>query len=225
MRKRLYAEFASKLIIMVSINELKQRFIVRDVAPYGSCIVVPGDEFNPDWEAELDIDVIQTDFGDPAKPFTLIPLKGEKPSGIPVLPEKEKKAPEAKKHRVFNILAKEWSREDIERLLTRWPQVKGTARQKSELLAKEFPERKQNSIYQKYWSLQKKTKAESKVDKEKPKNLPARAEKIEPRRASTKEHVVRTDLADALAALVEAVGPENIQFSISIQIGSKTNTV
>jgi hypothetical protein len=29
------------------------------------------------------------------------------------------------------------------------------------------------------------------------------------------------DLPAALAALVEAVGPENIQFSVSIQIGSK----
>jgi len=38
---------------MVSVEELKERFVVRDVAPWGSCIVVPGKEFDPDWEAQL----------------------------------------------------------------------------------------------------------------------------------------------------------------------------
>ena len=60
------------------LEDLKLKFPVRDVAPYGNCIVVPGDEFDPDWEAELDeqgYSIIETDFGDPAKPVTLVKLK------------------------------------------------------------------------------------------------------------------------------------------------------
>lgn len=40
---------------MVSIEELTEKFgPVLEVAPWGSCIVVQGTEFDPDWEAELD---------------------------------------------------------------------------------------------------------------------------------------------------------------------------
>jgi len=61
---------------MVTIEELKNKYPVKDVAPYGSCIVVPGDEFDPDWEhylAEQGFKCFLTDLE--MKPVTLVRLK------------------------------------------------------------------------------------------------------------------------------------------------------
>jgi transposase-like protein len=38
----------------LDVEELKKRFSVRTVPPYGQCIVIPGSEFDPDWEVYLD---------------------------------------------------------------------------------------------------------------------------------------------------------------------------
>lgn len=37
----------------ITFEELAQRFPLRNVAPYGACVVVPGAEFDPDWEVAL----------------------------------------------------------------------------------------------------------------------------------------------------------------------------
>jgi hypothetical protein len=62
---------------MISIEELKQKYgPAVDVAPYGSCIIVPGSEFNPDWEAELGdqgIKVFLTSLNQ--RPVTLVQVK------------------------------------------------------------------------------------------------------------------------------------------------------
>ena len=71
---------------MITVEELKAKFAVRDMPPHGKCIVVPGDEFDPDWEAELDeqgYSIIETDFGDPAKPVTLVKLKSRMKADSP----------------------------------------------------------------------------------------------------------------------------------------------
>ena len=62
---------------MSLLEQLKAEFPTRVCPPYGLCLVIPGDMFHPNWEGELDVDVINTDFGDPNKPVTLIPLKEE----------------------------------------------------------------------------------------------------------------------------------------------------
>lgn len=38
---------------MVTFEELVEKYKLFHVAPYGACIIVPGDEFDPDWEAVL----------------------------------------------------------------------------------------------------------------------------------------------------------------------------
>jgi transposase-like protein len=38
---------------VITFEELAQRFPIRNVAPYGACVVVPGVEFDPDWEVYL----------------------------------------------------------------------------------------------------------------------------------------------------------------------------
>jgi len=137
---------------MVTLQELREQFPVRDCPPYGPCLVVPGYEFDPDWEAQLDVDVIETDFGDPA--FTLIPLKGEKPTGIPAVPEKQPessaKTPQKPKRKYRKG---SWNLKDEERLLKRWDEVKGTTMERAKLLAPEFADRKPEAIYQKHWAL------------------------------------------------------------------------
>jgi hypothetical protein len=68
---------------MISIEELKQKYPVKDVAPYGSCIVIPGADFNPDWEG--DVEEQTEDVMIEGEPVTLIILGSEAES----VPEKE----------------------------------------------------------------------------------------------------------------------------------------
>ena len=114
---------------------------------------MPGHEFDPDWEAQLDVDVIETDFGDPSKPFTLIPLKGEKPTGIPVVPEKQPEASGTPEKPKRKRRENQWDPKDEERLLKSWDEVKGTTMERAKLLAPLFQGRKPEAIYQKHWAL------------------------------------------------------------------------
>jgi hypothetical protein len=63
---------------MVTIDELKLKFPVRTVAPYGDCIVIPGTDFDPDWELFLGdqgYKCFMTDLD--RKPVMLVKLKGD----------------------------------------------------------------------------------------------------------------------------------------------------
>lgn len=237
MSKRLYAEFNTKIENMptptISVEELARRFPERTKDPsHGLCIVIYGNEFNPDWEGMLPVDVIHTDFGNPTKPVTLVPLKGEKPAE-----ERSQMLKRGAKGR-HNLTAAKWSTKDEERLLKRIDELNGSIDARCQELTKEFPGRSKESIHQKYVKL-KPVKKEAKKHEKPAETCPkcglapdlcmcAEREKEEERRSKKKESkktpIVRTDLAEALAALVEAVGPENIQFSISIQVGSKAPT-
>lgn len=90
----------------LNLEELKQKFPIKDVPPYGSCIVVPGSEFNPDWEAELDDQGFLCAFTDlDQKAVTLVRL-GKKLGSEPV----ERSAG----------LPKHWSPEEDEVLVKLW---------------------------------------------------------------------------------------------------------
>lgn len=76
------------------LGDLKEKFPLKEVAPYGFCLVVPGAEFDPDWEAELGdkgYRCFQADLD--GKPVTLVRVvKSEKGSGektVYVPPEPE----------------------------------------------------------------------------------------------------------------------------------------
>jgi hypothetical protein len=213
---------------MVTIDELRRQFKVDSIPPYGLVIVVPGDEFDPDWEAELDVDVIQTDFGDPAEPFTLIPLKkGEKPTGIPAIPkqpESSSKVPNKTRKRKEGT----WTLKDEERLLKRWNEVEGAAMERAKQLAPEFNGRKPEAVYQKHWSLitgylQKKKDQKMPRDIVEQKRKVSKSEQEVAEEPEVEPRLIRMDFAEALAALVEAVGPENVEFNISIQINTTPN--
>lgn len=208
---------------MVTIQELRERFILRDCPPYGPCLVVPGEEFNPDWEAELDIDVIKTDFGDPSKPYTLIPVKDEKPIDTPGLSTSPKNGVEVL---AMNDPESAWKDEEFEFLIKLWSkQPRLTLKKMTKEFGKKFKGRSKDAIKDAFDRLKKKGKIQPRWKIKRKKGITQEEERKELKPPkSPKEPVTRTDLAAALAALVEAVGPENIQFNISIQIGSKAQT-
>ena len=171
---------------MSLLEQLKAEFPTRVCPPYGLCLVIPGDMFHPDWEGELDVDVINTDFGDPNKPVTLVPLKGEQATKEQFensTPTAEDKQPSTKiepKHRKHTPRPHDWRPEEIERLLKRWSEIKGSPMQHAEKLAPEFPGRDAKAIYQKHWALEtgynfnrrKIQKQKRKEEKSKTKDMP-----------------------------------------------------
>lgn len=60
----------------VSVEDLKSKFPVRIIAPYGECIIVPGSEFDPDWEVWLGEKGYGCRFTDlDGRPVTLVSIK------------------------------------------------------------------------------------------------------------------------------------------------------
>lgn len=134
---------------MISLEQLKQRFPVQNVPPYGECVVVHGTEFDPDWEAMLDEEgyaCIFTEIG--GKQVTLVPTikrhrgKSEKtvyePRTEPPTPQPTRKHPSGMK-------GPAWSQEDEDRLVKRVTEVGGRV---TEALTKEFPGRSYHALKQ-----------------------------------------------------------------------------
>jgi hypothetical protein len=93
---------------MITVEELKQKFPVRDVRPYGECIIVPRDEFDPDWEHYLAEQGFKCFFIDlDKKPVTLIRLKPMKDAGSMALRDR---------------LERCWSPQEDELLIKLWNQ-------------------------------------------------------------------------------------------------------
>lgn len=60
----------------VTFEELVTRFPLRNIAPYGACLVIPGAEFDPDWEVVLGDAGFSCHFTDfDGKPVTLVQKK------------------------------------------------------------------------------------------------------------------------------------------------------
>ena len=132
---------------MISVDELKQRgFIVREIAPHGDCIVVPGAEFDPDWEAELadqGYNCFLTNLGNEA--VTLVSLK----KSTAKIPLKVVRKPGVRP----GTEMKRWSGADCVRLMKRWDELKGYQPYRALKLTEEFPERTAVSIILKHLKL------------------------------------------------------------------------
>jgi hypothetical protein len=135
---------------------------VKNVPPHGECIVVPGDQFDPDWEAFLDeqgYGCVFTDFGE--KPVTLVLTikrhgKSERTVYEPRTEKKEPPTPEATRKGRSNLSAMkgpQWGLKDEQRLISRINELKGSLEEKCRALTKEFQERSPNAILQKYRKL------------------------------------------------------------------------
>jgi hypothetical protein len=137
---------------MITVEELKSKFAVRDVALYGKCIVVPGDEFDSDWEAELDeqgYSIIETDFGDPAKPVTLVKLKSQMKadSSKEVYHPEPNALPQKRKQPVAPWLNPEsrWKPEEDQLIISLWDQKHNVPEIHVEL-HKRFPNRTEHAV-------------------------------------------------------------------------------
>jgi hypothetical protein len=147
------------------IEELRAKYPTTNVAPYGECIIVPGKEFDPDWEGILGdqgYNCIETDIGE--KPFMLVKLEREDVEGLETKEESVTlvKAQEEKKGPLVNLQSKVWSKDDDERLLKRMRDLPGTIEQKCVQLTEEFKGRSPAAIHQKYVKLHRGLKKERK---------------------------------------------------------------
>jgi len=105
---------------MVTVEELKENFVTREVKPYGTCVCIPNKEFKPEWENELRSQGFKV-FGaflDQA-PFMLVQLKPAK----------------------FSDEKRRWSKEDDEKLVDLWNKGLGV----NEIAAK-FSDRSIHSV-------------------------------------------------------------------------------
>jgi len=105
---------------MVTVEELKENFVTREVKPYGTCVCIPNKEFKPEWENELRSQGFKVfaAFFDQA-PFMLVQLKPAK----------------------FSDEKRRWSKEDDEKLVDLWNKGLGV----NEIAAK-FSDRSIHSV-------------------------------------------------------------------------------
>jgi transposase len=167
---------------MMSVEELRKQFPVRQVTFYGECIVVPGTKFDPDWEAVLGdagYNCINTDFE--GKAVTLVRLR--KPNAAGELPATktvfEAPAPSQSNnvtklqsdHKITTEPPREqagiqrefkgkkrpsgpdWTLEENEKLIALWSQ---TPKLKKRVIAASFPGRTEVAVVQRLNRLRKK---------------------------------------------------------------------
>lgn len=137
---------------MISLDELKQRFPVQNVPPYGECVLVPDKDFDPDWEAFLDEQGYGCVFTDVNRqPVTLVlTIKRHGESRKTVY------EPRAKPQKVSvksAMKGPQWGLKDEQHLIARINELKGSLEGKIRVLAKEFQGRSPNAILQKYHKL------------------------------------------------------------------------
>jgi hypothetical protein len=116
----------------VTFEELAAKYPIQDIAPYGACLIVPGAEFDPDWEVSLgDLGYAchMTDYD--GKPVTLVQKKKAAVEGKVVYVPPVKK-PEAQTERAERTEALQgrkqggnmwkhiWTREEDGLLIELW---------------------------------------------------------------------------------------------------------
>lgn len=111
---------------MITVDELRQKFPTKNVPPYGECIVVPGDEFDPDWEVSLgeqSCKCFMTDLE--GKPVTLVKFRALAKTDTP----KEVFHPEPKTEKT-NLVAPwlnnsvSWKPEETALIISLWNEGK-----------------------------------------------------------------------------------------------------
>jgi hypothetical protein len=127
---------------MITVEELKAKFPVRDVRPYGECIVVPGAEFDPDWEYFLGEQGYKCHMSDiDGKPVTLVKLKSAgKSEG-----EKEVYQPHRQPPSPWQNPESRWKPEEDELIIALWNQKQNVLEIHTEL-RKRFPNRTKDAV-------------------------------------------------------------------------------
>jgi hypothetical protein len=162
----------------ISITDLEDKFQTVTVAPYGECLVIPGVEFNPDWEAELGDQGYRCHFTDyEGKAVTLVPLKRTVPKNkVVYVPPKtgsvhnvdavhtdQPKQELTETKQKYALKGEVWTETDEARLLKRLSEVQApTVMAKLRMIQPEFPGRSLNGLMQKLKKLQNKEKRTAK---------------------------------------------------------------
>jgi len=162
--------------MVITVEELKQKYgPAVDVAPYGSCIIVPGSEFNPDWEAELADQGVKVFLASlDQRPVTLVQVK--KPVGVATLKGSEEnklKGPDRVVHirekRSYASHGQLWSTEEDALLVKLYNQKPRPSYPKIfEKLQKQFPHRSLSSLTNHIGELQRQGKIKPKWTKKRP---------------------------------------------------------
>ncbi len=133
---------------MMNLQKLRgMGFTETIVQPYGNCIIVPGDKFDPDWEADLGDQghkCFEAFIG--KEPVTLVQIE-TKPTNTQ---EKVVYSPRAmavsdleSAHRAGKlgkpILL--WTKDENQRLISEWPRAQGDVDEKVQALTRQFPGR------------------------------------------------------------------------------------
>lgn len=161
---------------MVSIEELKQKFgPVRDVAPYGPCIIVPGSEFNPDWEAELDDQSVKVFLASlDQRPVTLVQVK--KPVGV-MTPNEERAPGRTEKQRepkrdIAKVARHEkygddWRPEEDALLIRLHSEERLPYYKISEQMHEKFPARTEHAVFFRIYALMQQGKLQRRFERRK----------------------------------------------------------
>jgi len=131
---------------MITVGQLKMKFPVRDVRPYGECIIIPGAEFDPDWEyflGEQGYKCFMTDLD--RKPVTLVKLgtvsKADSQKEVYTSEPKKRKPPVSP----WQDPERRWKPEEDELIIALWNQRQDTLQIHAEL-RKRFPNRTKDAV-------------------------------------------------------------------------------
>ena len=97
----------------ITIEELKQKFPIKNVHPYGECIIVPGAEFDPDWDQEL-LDQGVECHAEGEFVYVVLPNAEVNQGSVEKVEKKEKKTLRDE------LLAKSWQPEEDDLLIKLW---------------------------------------------------------------------------------------------------------
>jgi len=136
---------------------------MRNVAPHGECVIVPGDKFDPDWEFQLEdqgfkVHLVELD----RRPVALVSMRktGEgseertvyTPPPKPPVTEKHEEIVSGPEHveksrgHKKGSKTSRWTQEEDTRLLYEWPRARGTIAEKARSLVPLFPGRNAHAI-------------------------------------------------------------------------------
>jgi hypothetical protein len=136
---------------MITIEDLKQKFPVEAIAPYGDCIVIPGKDFDPDWEHYLAEQGFKCFFIDiNRKPVTLVRLKTETKADSPKEVYKSEPKTEKQKRPVVPLgpllnPESRWKPEEDELIISLWNKKHNVPEIHAEL-RKRFPKRTEHAV-------------------------------------------------------------------------------
>jgi hypothetical protein len=201
---------------VITFEELAQKYPVQSVAPYGACVVVPGVEFDPDWEVYLGdhgCRVIMTDLD--GRPVTLVQRKsagGESVRDVYALEESggDKKSMEKVERtkslharaKGGNLWLKVWSVEEDEFLIGLWNRKpKLTVAKITVEFCARFPDRSPGAVGNRVSALQVEGRIQPRF---KTKRKGTKAPENEDEKLETEEPYEKKALSEAYEALSKA---------------------